>query len=121
MILQLDEDESGSISKPEFSSALDSLGFHFSEFELRELFRQLDPDESGEIDFRELHRAMQVPPPCSSPPSPLSPYRAHPCLFPTLASLFAPRPLSHSRFLYATLTGCFLWFITGRTSCEPRV
>ena len=54
----LDRNADGTVSRMELASALRALGVQARAYEVDELFEQLDPDESGGIDFRELQLAL---------------------------------------------------------------
>lgn len=60
MINVLDRDEDGRVTRREFLSVIPVLGFDTAESEeLDTLFRTLDTDASGSIDFEELHAALR--------------------------------------------------------------
>jgi hypothetical protein len=52
----------GLVSREELGVALAGLGLDVSRDEVRALFDRIDVDRSGEIDFRELKRALYRPP-----------------------------------------------------------
>ena len=54
-----DTDGSRTISRPEFAKALVSLGVVTTKREMLRLFNELDPDHSGDIEFRELYWAIK--------------------------------------------------------------
>ena len=51
---ELDKDNSGAISKTEFSDALKDAGLEVSEEEVMKRIAEADKDNSGEIDFNEF-------------------------------------------------------------------
>ena len=48
-----DVDNSGTISADELQAAFQSLGFSFTPTQFNKIFKQIDEDESGFVDFRE--------------------------------------------------------------------
>lgn len=54
MFSLMDRDGSGMISRDELKELLHSQGYHPSESELDTMVRELDADNSGEIDFEEF-------------------------------------------------------------------
>lgn len=58
----IDTSWDGYVSRDELGLALRALGLDVSREELRALFAQIDTDNSGEIDFKELKRALQLRP-----------------------------------------------------------
>ena len=63
---QVDTDESGMIDGPEFVKAIADFGIKAEEAAITALFVSFDPDDSGTIEYRELHqllvRSMQSKP-----------------------------------------------------------
>lgn len=53
-----DKDGSGAISKEELGAVMESLGFAPTECELRDMIREHDADESGQIEFDEFCQLM---------------------------------------------------------------
>jgi len=54
-----DHDDGGTISRKEFAEAMVRLGVKTTKVEMSKLFNQLDPDRSGEINYRELYWAIK--------------------------------------------------------------
>ena len=55
---QFDDDASGYIDGPEFVKALAELGFDPDEPSVSALFASFDPDDSGTIEYEELHNLL---------------------------------------------------------------
>lgn len=55
----MDMNLDGVVSKDELGKMLENIGLHVGAAELDELFERLDPDGSGGIVFRELHRVLR--------------------------------------------------------------
>lgn len=58
LFMGFDSSWDGLVSQEEFADALKLLDIPASQSELREIFREIDTDGSGEIDFRELKRHL---------------------------------------------------------------
>ena len=54
-----DVDNNGTLSRTEFARAMVRMGVKASRAELFKLFSELDPDGSGQINYRELHWAIK--------------------------------------------------------------
>lgn len=54
-----DEDSGGSISRHELAKAVATLGIKATKTELNRLFIKLDPDNSGQIEYKELYKAIK--------------------------------------------------------------
>jgi Ca2+-binding EF-hand superfamily protein len=54
-----DEDASGTTSAKEFRSALKTLGFRASDAHMNALFDKLDKDKSGQLDYKEMLKAIE--------------------------------------------------------------
>ena len=53
-----DEDGSGEIDVEEFENLMKTLGYNYTDIELKEMIEQIDIDGSGEIDFAEFITLM---------------------------------------------------------------
>ena len=53
-----DVDGGGTISRAEFGKAMVALGVKATKTEMNKLFNELDPDNSGAIDFKEIHNSI---------------------------------------------------------------
>jgi hypothetical protein len=62
LVEEWDEDASSTISTKEFRSALKSLGFTASDAHMDALFDELDKDRSGQLDYREMIKAIKAKP-----------------------------------------------------------
>ena len=56
---QIDDDETGSISKKEFRKAMPALGLNVSKAQLDELFDMWDADKSGMIQIKEMEKLLR--------------------------------------------------------------
>ena len=57
----MDKDFNKGLSWDEFSTGMTRYGIHLEEQQLRDLFRLLDKDCSGHVDFREFLHQLQPP------------------------------------------------------------
>ena len=55
---EIDTSGDGLISRPEFALAIRALGLNLPKVELTQLFKLLDPDGSGEIEYSEMRSAL---------------------------------------------------------------
>ena len=56
---EIDSSGDGLVSRTEFALAIRALGLNLPKPELGLLFRELDPDGSGEIEYHELRAALE--------------------------------------------------------------
>ena len=54
-----DNDTSGAVSRVEFQQGLAKMGLHPDETQMQAVFRRIDKDHSGYVDFKELRRALE--------------------------------------------------------------
>ena len=54
-----DTDNSGSIDKKEFGSALKAMGFPCGKGDLDKIFADLDPTGDGKLDYNELNNSLR--------------------------------------------------------------
>lgn len=59
VLISMDEDKDGKISKREFRRAVMSLDIEASRQQIDALFDRLDRDGGGSLDFKELHTALE--------------------------------------------------------------
>lgn len=56
----MDDDRNRKLSLDEFQKGVEEYGLNFSRSEISELFRLMDADQSGSIDYEEFLRKLRV-------------------------------------------------------------
>lgn len=56
----MDDDKSKKLSLEEFQKGVEEYGLNFSKSEIEDLFRRIDIDHSGHIDYEEFLRKLRV-------------------------------------------------------------
>jgi Ca2+-binding EF-hand superfamily protein len=56
----MDDDKNRRLSLDEFKKGVEEYGLNFSKSEIEELFRLMDADKSGHIDYEEFLRKLRV-------------------------------------------------------------
>ena len=58
----MDDDKNRKLSLEEFRKGVEEYGLSFSKAEIEELFRRMDTDRDGSIDYEEFVRKLRVSP-----------------------------------------------------------
>lgn len=56
----MDDDKNRKLSVDEFKKGIDEYGLNFSKAEIEQIFRDMDTDNSGSVDFDEFLRRLRV-------------------------------------------------------------
>jgi Ca2+-binding EF-hand superfamily protein len=56
----MDDDRNRKLSMEEFQKGIQEYGLPFSKAEIEQLFRDMDTDKSGSVDFDEFLRRLRV-------------------------------------------------------------
>ena len=56
----MDDDKNRKLSVEEFKKGVEEYGLNFGKAEIEELFRLMDMDKSGHIDYEEFLRKLRV-------------------------------------------------------------
>ena len=56
----MDDDKNRKLSFEEFQKGVEEYGLNFTKSEISELFRLIDADHSGSIDYEEFLRKLRV-------------------------------------------------------------
>lgn len=56
----MDDDKNRKLSIEEFKKGVEEYGLNFSKLEIEELFRRMDTDRSGSIDYEEFLHKLRV-------------------------------------------------------------
>ena len=56
----MDDDKNRKLSLDEFKKGVEEYGLNFSKSEIEDLFRRIDTDRSGSIDYEEFLRKLRV-------------------------------------------------------------
>ncbi len=56
----MDDDKNRKLNVDEFKKGIDEYGLNFSKAEIEQIFRDMDTDNSGSVDFDEFLRRLRV-------------------------------------------------------------
>ena len=56
----MDDDKNRKLSMEEFKKGVEEYGLSFTKVEIEDLFRAMDMDQSGSIDYEEFLRRLRV-------------------------------------------------------------
>lgn len=56
----MDDDKNRKLSMEEFQKGVNEYGLNFTKAEIEQLFRQMDTNQSGTVDFEEFLRRLRV-------------------------------------------------------------
>jgi Ca2+-binding EF-hand superfamily protein len=56
----MDDDKNRKLSLEEFKKGIDEYGLNFSKTDIEKIFRDMDLDQSGTVDFDEFLRQLRV-------------------------------------------------------------